>query len=137
MLNDRVLVYITAFSKTSSYQSLVLFNNFQLSFYLVTSCIALSCDNHLLHTHVSLVKKWLMGHTKMNPTEVTPSSPVLSQLFVVLTALTGCFYNKMFFLKKPPPQSLTYFRKVPKYFQISNVFKMPSELCNSCVKSAV
>lgn len=71
MLNDRVLVYITAFSKTSSYQSLGFLNNFQLSFYLVTSCIALiftTCDNHLLHTHVSLVKKWLMEHTEVNPT---------------------------------------------------------------------
>lgn len=49
MLNDRVLVYIAAFSKTSSYQVFFLYN-FQLCFYLVTSCIALictTCDNHL------------------------------------------------------------------------------------------
>lgn len=40
-----------------------------------------------------------MEHTKMNPfmNEVAPSSPVLSQIFDVLTTLTGSFYNEMFF----------------------------------------
>lgn len=35
----------------------------------------------------------------MNPfmNEVAPSSPVLSQIFDVLTTLTGSFYNEMFF----------------------------------------
>lgn len=75
------------------------------------------------------------GTHKNESTKVTPGSPVLSQIFVVLTALTGSFYNV--FLKSPTHKTLTYFRKVPKYFQIGNVFKMPPELCNSCVKSAV
>lgn len=85
MLNDSFGLYYS-FQQTKFLSKFFLYN-FQLSFYLVTSCIALiftTCDNHLLH--VNLVKKWLMEHTKMNPTEVTPRSSVLSQIFVVLTA---------------------------------------------------
>lgn len=79
-----------------------------------------------------------MKCTNINPTEVAPSSLVLSQTFVTtLTVLTGSFYSEIIYNKKKP----MYFKHVPKNFQISNVFKMPRlgppELCNCCVQSAV
>lgn len=39
-----------------------------------------------------------MKHTNINPTEVAPSSPVLSQIFVTtLTVLTGSFYSEIIY----------------------------------------
>lgn len=45
-----------------------------------------------------------MEPSKMNATEIAPNSPVLSQIFVVLTALTGSLLQWHVFLKKPHTQ---------------------------------
>lgn len=80
------------------------------------------------------MKKLLMEHTKMNPfmNEVAPSSPVLSQIFDVLTTLTGSFYNEMFFRKAPhtkPSCILGKFQKSSRLVMSSDATRIVPFLC--------